>query len=85
MYFAPLKSRERAEIQNMGVSKTSEYIQIKSQMPNLSQEPPMSFKALNQDYKDMDVFCSTEDYTHLMEINLSKINQTYNKPKLTYF
>ena len=51
----------------MGVSKTSEDIQIKSQMPKLSQEPPMSFKAPNQDFKDMDVFCSTEDYTNLTE------------------
>ena len=67
MYFAPLKSRQRAEIQNMGVSKTSEDIQIKSQMPKLSREPPMSFKAPNQDFKDMDVFCSTEDYTNLTE------------------
>ena len=57
MFFAPSKLRKRAEIWHMGVSKTSEYIPIRSQMPNLSQEPPMSFKARNQDYKDIDVLC----------------------------
>ena len=69
----------------MGVSKTSDHIQVNIWLPNSHHEPPMFSKAPNHDLKDMDVFCSTEDYTHLMEINLSKINQTYNKPKLTYF
>ena len=33
----------------MGISKTSDSIQIKIKMPNLSQAPPTSFKAKNQD------------------------------------
>ena len=37
---------------SLGVSKTSDYIQIKIKMPNPSQEPPASSKAPNQ---DMDV------------------------------
>ena len=37
----------------MGVSKTSDHIQIKIKMPNPSQEPPVSSKALNEDLKDM--------------------------------
>ena len=39
MVFAPSKSRQRAKILNMDVSKTSDYIQIKIDMPNPSQEP----------------------------------------------
>ena len=41
----------------MGVSKTSNYIQIKNKMPNPSQEPPAFSKAPNQDLEDMDVVC----------------------------
>ena len=39
----------------MGVPKTSDHIQIKIQIPNPSQECPVSLKALNEDLKDMDV------------------------------
>ena len=39
----------------MGVSKTSDHIQIKIKMLNLSQEPPAPTKAPNQDLKDIDV------------------------------
>ena len=42
----------------MGVSKTSDHIQIKIKIPNPSQEPPASSKALNEDLKDMDVLCT---------------------------
>ena len=42
----------------MGVSKTSDHIQIKIKMPNPSQEPPASSKAQNNDLKDMDVLCT---------------------------
>ena len=42
----------------MGVSKTIDPIQIKIKMPNPSQEPPASFKAPNEDLKDMDVLCT---------------------------
>ena len=58
MFFAPPKSRYRAKIQIMGVSKTSDHIQIKIKMPNPSQEPPASSKAPNDDLKDMDVLCT---------------------------
>ena len=37
----------------MGVSKTIDHKQIKIKMPNPSQEPPASFKAPNQYFKDM--------------------------------
>ena len=47
-----------AKIWNMGVQKTSDYIQIKTKMPNPSQEPPASSKAPNEDLKDMDVLCT---------------------------
>ena len=42
----------------MGISKTSDYCQIKIKMPNPSQEPPASSKAPNEDLKDMDVLCT---------------------------
>ena len=40
------------------VSNTSDHIIIKIKMPNPSQEPPASSKALNQDLKDTDVLCT---------------------------
>ena len=42
----------------MGISKTSDHIQIKIKMPNPSQEPPTSSKAPNEDLKDVDVLCT---------------------------
>ena len=42
----------------MGVSKTSDHIQIKIKMPNPSQEPTVSSKNPNEDFKDMDVLCT---------------------------
>ena len=42
----------------MVVSKTSDHIQIKIKMPNSLQEHSASFKALNEDFKDMDVLCT---------------------------
>ena len=42
----------------MGVSKTSNHIQIKSKMTNQSQERPASSKAPYEELKDMDVLCT---------------------------
>ena len=42
--FAPLKTTKRSKILNMGVSKTSDHIQIRNKKPNPSQEPPVSSK-----------------------------------------
>ena len=42
----------------MGISKTSDHIQIKIKMPNPSEESPVSSKAPNQDLRDMDVLCT---------------------------
>ena len=41
----------------MGVTKTSDHIQIKIKMPNPGQEPPAPTKPPNQDLKDMFVLC----------------------------
>ena len=57
MFFAPSKSRERAKIWIMGISKSSDHIQIKIKMRNPSQEPPAPIKALNQDLEDVNVLC----------------------------
>ena len=57
----------------MGVLKTSDYIQIKIKMQNLSQEHPASSKASNQDFKDMDVLCTfkikMESHRYIMGIS----------------
>merc|ERR1711954_440075 len=74
MSFAPSKSRERAKIQIMGVSKTSDHIQIKIKMPNPSQEPPGSSKAPNEDLKDIDVLCT-------FKIKLESQNSEYGCTK----
>jgi len=58
MFFAPSKSRKRAKIWNMGVSKTSDHIQIKIKITNSSLEPSQSSKTQNKDIKDMDVLCT---------------------------
>ena len=42
----------------MDVSKTSDLIQINIKMPNPSQEPAVSYNALNEDTKDIDVLFS---------------------------
>ena len=39
------------------MSKANEHIQIKIQMQNSSQEPPVSSKAPNEDLEDIDVIC----------------------------
>ena len=54
MFFAPSKSRLRAEIWNMCLSRTSDHIIIKIKTPNPNQEPP----GPNQDLKDMYVLCT---------------------------
>ena len=38
-----LKIKMRTKILNMGLPKTSDYIQIKIKMPNPNQDPPGSF------------------------------------------
>ena len=42
----------------MGISKTSDHIEIKIKMPNPSQEPPASSKAPKDALKDIDVLCT---------------------------
>ena len=42
----------------MAVSKTNDHNYIKIQIPNFSQEPPVSSKSPNEDLKDMDVLCT---------------------------
>ena len=42
----------------MGVSQTSDHVQIKVKMPSPPQQPPVFSKAPNEDLKDMDVLCT---------------------------
>ena len=53
-----LQNQDRAKIQTMGIAETSNYIQFKIKMPNLSQESPVSSKATNHDLKDMYILCT---------------------------
>ena len=39
----------------MGISKTSDYIEINIKMTKSSQEPQVSSKSLNEDLKDMEI------------------------------
>ena len=42
----------------MGVSKTSDHIQIKMKIPNPSKKYPASSKTPNEDLKDNEVLCT---------------------------
>ena len=60
----------------MGIPKTSDHIQIKIKMPNLSQEPPASSKAPNEELNDMDVL-----YTFKIKIESKNSDHGYIKDK----
>ena len=74
MFFAPLKSRLRAKIWIMGISKISNHIQIKIKIPTLSQAPPVSSKAPNEDLKDIAVLC-----TFKIKMESQNLDQGYIK------
>ena len=63
----------------MGISNTSDHIQIKIKMPTPSQEPPASSKAPNEDLKDMDVLC-----TFKIEIESQNLGHGYIKDHWPY-
>ena len=52
-----IKIKWRANIWNIGVSKTIGHIQIKIKVQNPSQESPASSEAQKPDFKDLDVLC----------------------------
>ena len=52
------KIKKRNKIQNIGLSKTSDHIQIKIKIPNPSHDPPASPKAQILDLKDIGVLCT---------------------------
>ena len=63
----------------MGVSETSDKIQIKIKMQNPSQGPPAFSKARNQDLKDMDFFAPTESGERAKIQNMA-VSKTVTKP-----
>ena len=63
----------------MGISKTSDHIQIKIKMPNPSQEPPAPSKAPNEDLKDMDVLC-----TFKVKIDCQNLERVCTKDQWPY-
>ena len=58
----------------MGAPKTSHHIKIKIKMPNPSQEPPAYSKAQNEDFKDMEVLCTSK-------IQIEKQNSEHGSTK----
>ena len=64
----------------MGVSKTSDSIQIKIKMPDPSQEPPVPSKATDRDFKDIDVLC-----TFKIKIESKNLYHGYIKDQWTMF
>ena len=77
MFFAPSKSRQRAKILNMVVSKTSDHILYKIKIPNPSQEPPASSEAPIEDLKDIDVLCT-------LKIKIENQDSDYGYMKTSY-
>ena len=63
----------------MGVSKTSDPIQIKIKMPNPSQEPPASSKAPNEGLKDTDVL-----FTFKIDIESQNSEHGFTKDQWPY-
>ena len=55
--------------------KTSDNIQIKIKMPNLSQEPPVSSKDPNQELKDLDVL-----FTFIIKMKSNMANPSQEPP-----
>ena len=63
----------------MGISKTSDHIQIKIKVSNPSQEPPVSSKATYEDLKEMDFLC-----TFKIKIERQNSDHGYIKDKRPY-
>ena len=57
----------------MGVSKTSDHIQMKIKIASPNQEPPVSSKALNQDLKDMDILCTFKTWIESQNLDYGYI------------
>ena len=74
-----LKSRQKVNIQNCGVSMTSDIFQIMIKMPNPSQEPPASSKAPYQDLKDIYVLC-----TFKIKLDSPNLEHEYSIDQLPY-
>ena len=63
----------------MGISKTSDHIQVKIKMPNPHQEHPVSSKYPNENLKDMDVLC-----TFKIKIEIQNSDHGHLKNQLPY-
>ena len=70
----------------MGASKTSDYIEIQIKMPNHSQETQASFRAPNEDLKDIDVLCTFKIKTESwktsghIQIQINILNSSQEPP-----
>ena len=64
----------------MGVSKTSDHIQIKIEMLNPNQKPPVPTNAPNKDKKDMDVLCTFKIEIECQNLEYGSIKDQDPKP-----
>ena len=64
----------------MGVSKTSDNIQINIKMPNLSKEPPASFKAPIEDSNDINVLCTFKIKIERLNLDHGCIKDQWHYP-----
>ena len=71
-----LKIKIERQIRKIGVSNTSDHIQIKIKMPNPGQEPPASSNAYNQNLKDIDVLFTfkIKIESHIMGVSKTSEN-----------
>ena len=58
----------------MGISKTRDHFKIKIKIPNPSQEPPASSKALDEALKDSDII-----YTFKIKMKSQNTEHCYKK------
>ena len=61
----------------MGEPNTSDYIQIDIRVQNSSKEPPVSSKAQNKDFRDIDVICTLK-----IKIERQNLENGFSKDQL---
>ena len=74
-FLCTLKIKIENQDSDYSYMKTSYHIQIQIKMPKPSQEPPASYKAPNEDLKDIDVLCTFKIKRVKIKINIPNPGQ----------